>query len=299
MKSNLIIFLLLFITSNYPAYAQISGNEAYNKGYNYSSSNRSGDLERLYINDSSFIINAKVLYNIVADSYVAVFGLSQESTNLKDCDAKIEERIEGFSASLQKAGISPENIYTEMTTQNKIYDYKLNGNLAEEYLQGFEIKKNVIVRFKNIGYLEKMIILAADRQIYDLVKVDYIVEDIDKVYTKLFQSAMEVINQKKLLYTSATNMKILPNSHIYAENFYCLNPNQLYKSYKAYESGDIKLPYNSSYQIKDIRKSQTFYYDKTDYSGFDKVINPSVTEPAIEYALELEIKYDLDNQKKK
>jgi uncharacterized protein YggE len=298
MKSKLLIILLIFVISYYPTNAQISGNEAYNKN-NYSSSDESGNRVKLYLNDSTFIIRANVLYNIIADSYVAVFGISQESSNLKECDTKIEERIEGFSASLQKLGINPDNIYSDMTTQNKIYDYKINGNLAEEYLQGFEIKKNIIIRFKNIGYLEKMLIIGANYQIYDLVKVDYIVEDINKVYTKLFQSALEVINQKKLLFINATNMKVLPNSQIYSENFYCLSPNQLYKSYKAYESGDMKLPYNSPYQIKEIRKSQTFYYNKMDYSGFDKVINPGITEPAVEYALELELKFDLDKQKKK
>jgi len=182
-----------------------------------------------------------------------------------------------------------------MTTQNKIYDYKVNGNIAEQYIKGFEIKKNVIVKFKSLKTLDKMVIAAETHQIYDLVKVDYEVIDINKIYTHLFLSATEIINQKKGLYVSVTNAKLYPVSQIYGESYYSYYPQQRYKSYSAYESSDVLDDYGSL-KKKLLRKSKTYYYDKMNYSGLDKVINPSVTEPAIEFILTLQVKFQIDKK---
>ena len=50
-----------------------------------------------------------------------------------------------------------------------------------------------------------------------------------------------------------------------------------------------------------LRKSKTFYYDKMNYSGFDKVINPSYTRIPIQFVLDVQMKYSLkcDNCPKK
>jgi uncharacterized protein YggE len=293
MRTSVILSLIIVLNVQFQLHSQISGNETYNTRSG-NLTNKSLDSQKLYIDDNSFIIQAKILNNVVADSYVAVFGLSEESTNLEDCNNKIEKRISGFKTSLRKIGIPEDNIYTDMTTQNKIYDYKIEGKVAEEYLQGFEIKKNVIIQFKNIKDLEEMLILATDFQIYDLVTVDYMVADINKIYTQLFQSAMEVINQKKNLYVSATGVKLSHVSQIYGENFYSYSPNELYDSYLAYETGKVDRYYNSDYTIKNVRKNKTFYYNKIDYSGFDKIINANEIEPAIEYVMVLTIKYNIE-----
>jgi uncharacterized protein YggE len=293
MRTSVILSFIFVLNFHFQLHSQISGNEAYRSKSGYMP-NKSLDSQKLYIDDNSFIIKAKVLVNVVADSYVAIFGLSEESISLEDCNNKIEKRISGFKSSLRKIGIPEDNIYTDMTTQNKIYDYKIDGKVAEEYLQGFEIKKNVIIQFKNIKDLEEMLILATDFQIYDLVTVEYLVSDINKIYTQLFQSATEVINQKKILYISATGVKLSNVSQIYGENFYSYSPNELYDSYIAYETGKVDRYYNSDYTIKNVRKNKTFYYNKIDYSGFDKVINANEIEPAIEYVMELTIKYDIE-----
>jgi uncharacterized protein YggE len=203
----------------------------------------------------------------------------------------MDKRIQAFASDLVKMGIPVRDIYADMTTQNKIYDYKVTGQMAEQYVKGFELKKNVITKFKNIKDLDEMIIAASNHQIYDLVKVDYIVTNLNEVYTNLFKSAMEVINQKKELYSTATGSKLLPASQIYGEQFYSYYPSQLYKSYTAYSTTEV---YTDANTVKDARKSPVFYYDKIDYSGFDKIIDPSVTEPAVEFVLTLQVKFEID-----
>ena len=240
-----------------------------------------------------------MVQNVIADGYVATFGLAVESSTLKECNDKIDKRIKDFTNELTKLGVAKTDIYVDMTSQNKIYDYKVNGDLAEEYLQGFELKKNVIVRFNHISDLDQMVIVASNLEIYDLVKVDYIVTDLNAIHTQLFTTASEIINQKKGLYTTLTNAHLSPTSEIYGDQFYSFYPDQLYASYQAYESGNVSnsgYNNNSSVTTKEVRKSATYYYDKINYSGFDKVINPYVTEPAVEFVLTLQVKFEMEKK---
>lgn len=292
LKATLIILPLLFISS--VIHAQHSGNIVYEKNNNTDFKRSSGIR---HLTDSTFLIESSVLANVIADSYVVTFGVSEEAATVSECNEKIEKRIRGFISELAKLGYSEADIYVDMTTQNKVFAYTTTGNVAQQYLKGFEIKKNVIIKLKTIRMLEKIVISAANYQIYDLVKVDYIVTDMTKVYNQLFQSATEVIQQKKALYTGLTNARLSPAVQIYGEQVYTYYPDQLYKTYTAYESSEVYYDYHNFIK-KDLRKGATFYYDKVNYSGFDKVINPSVTEPAVEFVMTLQVKYQIEKNKR-
>jgi uncharacterized protein YggE len=279
--------------------AQEAGNYLFgnSNSSNYYPTYTPQSASRVYLSDSAFLIQANVMMNVIADSYVATFGVSEISTSLPDANAKIDARIEKFVDALSKLGVQEKNIYIDMTTQTLLADYKINGNYAEQYISGYEQKKNVIVRFNKIDDLDKMVLAASDQGIYDLAKVDYIVTDINTIYTQLFQSALDVINSKKALYIQATGLNPEPVSEIYAESFLCYYPSQLYKSYTVNVS-TLFYDYNSNQKRKDLPRNTTYYYDKLNYSGFDKVINPVVTEPAVEYVMTLQIKYNVDKSKK-
>lgn len=291
MKNKIAITgILLLLTLS--VFAQHSGNYVTNN-YNYNERHDQANANKLFLSDSAFVVQAKVLTNVIADSYVVTIGISEYAKTLKEANTKIDDRIRKFSSALQsKFNIPTSDIYVDMTTQTQVADYKVEGNYAEQYISGLEQKKNIILKLKNIKDLDKIVLLASEYEIYDLAKVDYIVTDINKVYTQLFQAAMEVINSKKDLYVKATNLKLKPASQIYGENFYSFSPAQLYKSYtpnvtKEYEG------YGSYAKKKDLKKNTTYYYDHINYSGFDKVINPVVTEPSAEYVLLLHIKFDI------
>jgi uncharacterized protein YggE len=289
-----IIFIGTLLLFSLMVFGQVSGNRVIGRDYNDNQANKSQAVDKLYLSDSSFVIHGNVLINIIADNYVATLGVSEASTTLKDANTKIDERIQKFISALNtKMSIPLPDIYVDMSTQTQISDYKVNGNYAEQYITGFEQKKNVIVKFKNIKDLDKMIAIAADNKIYDIAKVDYIVTDINKIYSQLFQAATETINNKKELYIKATNIKLASSSQIYGESFYSFYPSQLYKSY----TPNITTEYSDdrSYaRRKDLKENTTYYYDKINYSGFDKVINPIVTEPTVEFVLMLQIKFDIE-----
>ena len=277
------------------AFAQHSGNSVLDRSY-YRETESPHTISKLYLSDTSFLVEANVLTNVIADNYVVTFGVSDSATTLQDANSRIDSRIRNFIAALTKIGIAKTDIYVDMTTQTEIADYKVMKNYAEQYISGFEQKKNVIIQFRNINELDKMVLTASNYGIYDIAKVDYNVADINKIYLELFQSAMDVINSKKKLYTMATNVQLLPSSEIYNDSFYSFYPSQLYKSYTPNVSTVFQD--NDYGKRKNLQKNTTYYYDKINYSGFDKVINPIVTEPAVEFVLNLQLKFYIDKGKK-
>ncbi|MHC1738463.1 MAG: SIMPL domain-containing protein [Ignavibacteriaceae bacterium] len=289
MKTLTILLLLLLGNT---LFGQITGNSVIDQNY---SNLRQPATNKIYLSDSTFVVQANVLTNIIADSYVAVFGVSESAKTLAEANTNIDKRIQDFISALTKTGIAKDDIFVDMTTQTQLADYKITGNYAEQFISGFEQKKNVIVKFANIQDLGNMVTLASGFDIYDLVKVDYIVKDLNKIYVQLFRSAMEVINSKKDLYVSATNVKLLPSSQIYGESFTGYYPAQMYKSYTPNVSSELYTYYDDSkFRKKDLKKNTTYYYEKVNYSYFDKVLNPVVTEPAVGFVLTLQLKYEID-----
>ncbi|MGG9971766.1 SIMPL domain-containing protein [Ferruginibacter sp. SUN002] len=293
-----ITFTILLLNLGLIVFGQISGNHVFseynNNNYNSRELNYQNKFNKLYLNDSSFLVEAKVVKNVKADAYVAVFGLSQEATTVTGANTSINERIKNFINNLKKLGIKNEDIYTDLLTQYKVYDFKKLGNSYEEYMKGFELSKNVLIKYSKPEQIEQMLTVASQDSIFDLVKVDYIINDISKVYDELFLSATEVIKKKKQMYVNLTDMKLKPAAQIYGENFASYYPSDLYKSYKAFTQNY----YENYYWLRDnetkrLHKFQTYYYDEINYSGFDKVINPVILEPTIQVALTIQLKYDI------
>jgi len=283
------------------AFGQVSGNQVFS-GNDYNYGNTSKDniskqnrINKLYLNDSSFVIEVKVLKNVKADSYVAVFGLSQEATTVNGCNTKINDRIKSFINNIKKLGIKDADIYTDLLTQYRVYDYKKVDYIYENYIRGFELSKNIIFKYSKPEQIEQFLTVASQDSIFDLVKVDYIINDISKVYDELFISAKEIIQKKKQMYVDLTNAKLNPSSQIYGENFVSYYPSELYKRYKAFTENYYENYYwLQEKETKILHKFQTFYYDKIDYSNFDKIINPIILEPAIQVILTIQVKYDIE-----
>lgn len=297
MKFRLIPAALLF-SAAFPLCSQQSGNQVYGQRYRNHQTDRPEPSGMQYLSDSTFAIGASILTNVMADQYVAVFGVSESAATLKDANAKIDERVRKFIADVSsKLKIPPSDIYVDMTTQTQIADYKVNGQYAEQYLSGFEQKKTVVIKYRNTADLDKMVVLASENGIYDLAKVDYIVEDPGKIYEQLFLLAMEVITKKKDLYVKATGAGLVPASMIYRESFYSMDPSQLYSSYTPNVTSEYS-DHNSYSRRKDLRQNTTFYYDHISYAGFDKVLKPVVTEPAVEFVLLLQVKFEIERAKK-
>lgn len=295
-KINWIIAALVLTFS--VAQAQISGNQIYgNNRYNENNYNQNGlpNNTVVSINDNHLTVTVKMLLNKKADGFVITLGLNQEDETVSGCSKKINTRIDGFLDKIKALGIKKENVYIDFISQTKIYDFEVSGLNSEQVDKGFEIKKNIIITTSNANSLEKLIAIASDFEIHDIIKVEYFNNDINAIHNSLFDEALVLAEAKKIRYMKSFGKRVIGTPSA-TEEFATVFPKTQYKMYQAFESAEIETNYNNrnQYLKKIARKNKTFYYDGISSAGFDKVINPNQTEVGIQYVLTLTMTYKID-----
>jgi uncharacterized protein YggE len=313
-----ILFMLLIVIAGYGVcFAQASGNSSYSQSGGKASAKQNERNKRTQGREESpqtvilasgeapkagaeMFIEASVLMNLKADEYVAVFGVLEECAAVPECNQKIDATINHFAVELKQLGIGSEDIFVDFVAQNKIYGFQIQGNIARENLTGFELKKNVSIHYKNKLLLDKLVIAASKANIFDLIKVDYIVTDTAGAQARLLEEAAKVIKQKAEAYEKLLGARLLAPAQVLASKPSAYFPTEMYDSYKAYESEEItNAYYRREYTVQGARKSRTFFFNALDADGFDQVINPIVIEPVVQFTLYLKVKYEVERQKNK
>jgi uncharacterized protein YggE len=281
--------------------AQVSGNQVLGRSHarRYVSSEAESAPalpSNLFLTDSTFLVGANVMQHVRADRYVAVFGLREEAATVAAADKHLSARVQRFTARLRRLDIDAKDVYTDIGTQKRVQDVRASrqaGFSREAYVRGFELTRNVIIPFRRIQVLDEMLVAAATDSIYDLVKVDYIVSDPEAVYASLFKAATEVIARKRANYVALTAAPLRPTAQPYAEVFSSFVPAGQYQAYEA----TVTTPYTVSGEynqaFKGLPTLTTFYYSPPSTDGFDRIINPVVTEPVVTYTLGIQVKYTL------
>ena len=298
LNEKIKFFIVLFLLTTFASLAQISGNQIYgNNNYNSNNYNQTTTINSntISINDNTLAVSVRILLNKKADEFVITLGLNEENESVKGCNQKINSRINGFIGKLKTINIKPENTYVDFISQTKIYDFNTNDATAKQFEKGFEIKKNIIISTLNALNLEKIITLASEYEIYDVIKVDYFNTDLDAIHNSLFDEALRLAESKKNSYLKAFGKRIV-GTPTATENFTTFLPKSQYKIYQSYESSEIQTNSNSraQYLKKMERKNKTFYYDGMSNAGYDKVINANQTEVGIQYAITLTVSYKID-----
>ena len=230
-------------------------------------------------------LDAKILTSVDTREYVVVFGLAQEADTVQAANKKIQDQVAVFQRGLSALGVRPEDTYLDFITQNRVYDYVVKGGTAREKISGFQIKENLAIRFKDHSLLDKIVPLAAQCGIFDLIKVDYITSDLNAVRSQMTAEAQKIIKQKEEAYAKL-GIKLTPVS-VSAENFDSFQPFEAYNSYKAFESGNV----DDNYRVVERRKNSTFYFEPLAPGKFDVVLTPLGLEPQVQCTLLLRVKY--------
>jgi uncharacterized protein YggE len=244
-------------------------------------------------------VEASVLMNVKADEHIAVFGVMQECTAVPECNRKMDAAIGEFSGAARQLGVGAESIVVDFTAQNKTYGFELAEPVAREKLVGFELKKNVSVRYRDRQMLDKLVGAAAREGIYDLVKVDYVVTDPAAVQQRLYEEAARIIKMKVARHETLLNIRLRQPAQVLAERPSVYFPTEMYDSYTAFEGENIQqqhLDRQKFFTVQGARKSRTFYFNALDADGFDHVINPVVLEPVVQFTLYLRMKYEMEQQ---
>jgi uncharacterized protein YggE len=288
------VFVLLFLCFTKNSFAQTLGNASYK--YNKSTNPATVYQQIVSQGDSAMVVEAAVLSNELADSFVLIFGVSQEGKTVAEATLAINKRLAGLVEELKLLKISEKDFYIDLITQNRVYDYELNATntVAKEKLVGFEIKKNISIHFSNREMIDKITVAASKFEIFDLIKVDYVKTNTEEIRQKLLEEVTQIITRKKEQYLKISGVKLQATSRILIEDFAIKQPATMYETYNAYASNTISDDYDSyDNRIKKVslRKITTAYFSPTDYTLFDRVLQPIVIEPVIQYSLRMVVKF--------
>jgi uncharacterized protein YggE len=239
-------------------------------------------------------IEAYVLLNAAPDELIAVFGAAQEAPTAAESNQKVNAQIEQFLNAADKLGVTRSNVYVDMITQNRVYNFAppAGDGTIRERLSGFETKKTISIKYKDRSLLEKLIGAAAQASIFDLIKVDYVINDLSKIRNRLQEEASNVIKQKEENYARSLGLKFRRNA-IFQETYATYYPSELYQTYTAAESGLVEPNYESRTRVVRERKSSTSYLEPLNRSAFDAVINSAGLEPVVQCTLYLKVRYSL------
>lgn len=300
LSARFLLILTSLILAGGHAFAQTSGNIGYGQSNSKARAEQNERNQRTLSaqdmppTDVSMFVDADVLMNVKADEYVAVFGISHEGATVQEAGEKMAANVAEFTNALKALHVRDSDIYVDFITQPKIYGYELTESAAKEKLAGFELKKTVSVHYSDRDLIDKLVAAAASAQIYDLIKVDYVVKDIGAVQDKLRTEAAAVVKQKLASYEKLLGIKAIPSIEVYADRTATYYPTQMYDAYTAAESESLTRPPNlSKYTVLRARKGQTLFFNALDGNGFDKVINPVIIEPVVQFTLYLKVKYDV------
>ena len=296
---SIVFFVLFFL--NVACFAQNRANYNYkNSDYNNTEERPTQELPQAFISATNNIVEleTKVLMNVTADEYVAMFHIEQKGKILKDVQENMDKRIADFQKDLADLGIKEENIIIDFLSLVPEYEYdidkKLFSRTYNEVPVGFELKKNVHIRFKDNKILDKIIAKAAENEIYDLSKVEYFINNTDEFYQKLRKKAFEILRKKERLYDSA-NIELSKADKIADEAFKTYFPFDRYRSYSAISKG--KTSFSKNYKVNDQNRSPSAFYEKLDYDNIECIINPTILEPAVQLVFSLKVRYVLPQEK--
>lgn len=298
MRHTLILTLTLTLAA-VSATAQVGGNAVYGQGSGSARAEQTERNKRVLSKEEippgpgSTFIEASVLINVKADECVAVFGMAEEAKTVEECGRKMDATIARFTNDLKSLGVRPADLYVDFVAQNRTYEFEVNGDIAREKLSGFELKKNVSVHYKDKTLLDRLLVAASKANIFDLIKVDYVVANPKPIQNRLMEEASRIVKQKAERFEKLLGLKLHGPAQVYAERPSVYYPSEMYDSYQAFETEDVNSGYyRQKFVTQGARKSRTFYFNALNGKGFDTVINPVVIEPVVQFTLYLKVRYD-------
>jgi len=274
--------------------AQVGGNQVYqNKSINY---NRNPvQTKSIYSTDSTLVVKSTVLLNKAADYYLLTIGVNSIAKTVIEANQITNNRIQRVTEKIKKMGINKEDIYIDFIAETKMYDHTVDGNKINEFFDGFSVRKNLIIKTDQITNIDEIIDYCSEEEIYDIIKVDYRSEDLEKINDDLFDEALKISKKKTQRFSRNSSVR-LGSNRITSEVFSVYYPKNLYKQYnEAFETSTLNY-YSGSYIKKEVRKERTFYYDGVETEvGVDKIIDEITPIVGIQYVMEVVITYDLVN----
>lgn len=271
---------------------QASGNVNYQNQY-YSNKTINIDFSQ----NTDIVVSVKGLANVKADAYTAIFSTSQTGKTTKEVNELIDQRItQSLNEIRLKKGVET---FVDMISFVPVYEYEVekkvfNRKTYNEVPAGFEVKKNIHIKYSDPNQLNEFISILSNNEIYDLVRVDYFSNTLETIKKEMMNKAKLLIQEKIKNYEVLLGDTFANAEKRIADGYIVNVPVEMYKSYEAYNSSSLNL--KKAANINQVSKSATLYYQPIMGKEFDFIINPTVLEPVIQ--IQYEVKIAINREKK-
>jgi uncharacterized protein YggE len=245
MKNILLIPVFLF--SAFLCFGQSSGNVIYQNQIRQSRAQQQQRVNTITMNvplnqSDEFTLSVKGLYNTRADSFVALFNVSQEGKTAQEVNELMDKRVGNIRQALK--AYPGANLHVDMVTFLPMYEYELekkifSKNTYNEIPVGFKLKKNLHISFANADFVNTLVSICAKEEVYDLVKVDYVSNDLEEKKDELVARAMKKLKGKMDRYESLLGIDCDTLDKRLSEGFKVYYPVENYQSCTAYSSSAI------------------------------------------------------------
>ncbi|QQQ29929.1 SIMPL domain-containing protein [Chryseobacterium indoltheticum] len=280
---------ILFLTSAFFfqfSFAQFSGNINYQNQVRYQENNISINVPV----DNHIVISIKGMANVKADKYVAIFSLTQVAETADEVNSLMDKRL---NTALNQIKINKGiETYVDMVSFVPVYQYAVEKKIFSrktynEVPTGFELKKNLHIKFSDPSQLNEFISVLSKNEIYDLVRVDYFANSLETIKKDLMNKAKIALQEKVKNYETLLGESFVNSDKSINDGFQTKLPTEMYKSYEAYNSSSLALTKLAN--VNQANKSTTLYYQPVFDKEFDFVINPTILEPVIQVMYEVKL----------
>jgi uncharacterized protein YggE len=301
-----IILLTAFCTVSACLSAQVKGNYQRSQQNESNANNisiqqyRSVPKVASIPSDNVVEININALSNQQSSSYIAIFSVTQLGKTADETNTLLNQRLDAFLGELKSLGIPGTDIYVDMVNFLPKFEYDVSKKIFSkktytEIPKGFELQKNIHIRYKKSPLLDQIVTAAAHQEIYDIVKVDYTVENAQAIYADLRAATFSYLNDIKKQYQSI-NIRLDSAYQITAENAWVAYPINRYESYRAFSGQSIDVG-DKNADINSADKIVSHFYNAVPANDYDIVINPEILEPVVQFSYNLVVRFTLPERK--
>ena len=238
-------------------------------------------------------IDVKALQNVSATTYTAIFNLSQIGSTAEKTNHLMKQRIDSIKARLNTKGIAQKDIAIDVISFVPVYEVEVTKKLFSktftEVPKGFKLQQNIHIQFTKTNQFEAILEACAKSEVYNLVKVDYYIENIQEVYKNLQNQLLKLIENKKAYY-KVLGFDLSQYDVAIADDKYCYFPKDFYQSYQAYNSISFEA-LKKDKGVTTAKKQTSYYYQPLTYESYDVVINPSILEPVVQIGMNIKLLY--------
>lgn len=273
--------------------AQASGNVNYQTQQYYNNNT----ININFPSNADILVSIKGLANVKADAYTAIFSITQNGKTTKEVNELMDQRImQSLNEIKLKKGVET---FVDMISFVPVYEYEaekkvFNRKTYNEVPAGFELKKNIHIKYSDPNHLNEFISILSNYEIYDLVRVDYFSNALETIKKEMMNKAKLLIQEKVKNYEMLLGETFINAEKKIADGYIVNLPVEMYKSYEAYNSSSLNL--KKAANINQLNKSVTLYYQPIFNKEFDFIINPTVLEPVIQ--VQYEVKIAISREKK-